>query len=238
MTKKRVGIVVAGLLVVTLGLAYGTFTVSRSRTFQFFGGLTHRVDTSEKLVALTFDDGPTEHSREVLATLDALDTKTTFYLTGSELAESPAIGKEIAAAGHELGNHSYSHQRMVFTSPSTVASEIERTDALIRDTGYDGPITFRPPYGKKLLALPYYLNEHDRATVTWDIEPDSEPDVADSTERIVRHTVDRARPGSIILLHAAYERPYARDAVRGIIEQLRSKGYRFVTVSQLLAARR
>jgi len=238
LTRKRLWAATAVALVLTLGLAYGTFTVSRSRTFQFFGGLTHRVETSEKLVALTFDDGPTEHTTQVLATLDELDTKATFYLTGSELAASPEIGRAVAAAGHELGNHSYSHQRMVFTRPSTVASEIERTDALIRATGFGGDITFRPPYGKKLLTLPYYLDQHDRKTITWDVEPDSDPSVAGDADRIVRYTVERTRPGSIILLHASYDRPHARDAVPGVIETLRGQGYRFVTVSELLAARR
>lgn len=235
--RRRVLGAVAALLVAAVVVGYGTYTVGRSRTFQFFGGLTHRVDTDQKLVALTFDDGPTARTDEVLATLDQLDAKATFYVTGQELERAPQLGRKIVAGGHELGNHSYSHQRMWFADPGFVRDEIERTDTLIRATGYRGEITFRPPYGKKLLVLPYYLDRHDRKTITWDIEPDSDPTIAAASDRVVAHVTARARPGSIILLHAMYERPASRDAVRGIVEALRRDGYRFVTVSELLAVR-
>ncbi|MBB5917251.1 peptidoglycan/xylan/chitin deacetylase (PgdA/CDA1 family) [Nocardia transvalensis] len=113
----------------------------------------------------------------------------------------------------------------------TVRDEVERTDAEIRATGYRGPITFRPPYGKKLFALPKYLSDHDRTTVMWDVEPDSSGDA--DTERIVRDTLDAVRPGSIVLLHAMH-RPASRAAIPGIANGLRERGYRFVTVSRLI----
>ncbi len=231
--RKALG-AVAALLVSTLIVTTGTFHISRSRTFQFFGGLTDRVETTDKVVALTFDDGPTEQTPAILATLAGLNVKATFYVTGRELEEAPEHGRQIVAAGHELGNHTYSHERMVLKDHDFVAREIERTDAAIRATGHRGEITFRPPYGKKLLVLPHYLDRHDRKTITWDIEPDSDPAVAGDTGRIVRHVTDRARPGSIILLHAMFARPHARDAVPGIVEALRRDGYQFVTISELL----
>ena len=225
---------VAALLVSVIIVGTGTYQVINSRTFQFFGGLTHRVETSEKVVALTFDDGPTGKTPEILATLDRLDVKATFYVTGSELEKAPQYGRQIVDAGHELGNHSYSHQRMVFKDHAFVADEIERTDAAIRAAGYRGEITFRPPNGKKLLVLPYYLDKHDRKTITWDVEPDSDPAVAAEPAAILRNVTENTRPGSIILLHAMYERSASRDAVPGIVEALRRDGYRFSTVSELL----
>jgi peptidoglycan/xylan/chitin deacetylase (PgdA/CDA1 family) len=159
----------------------------------------------------------------------------TFYLIGRDIAAHPELAKAIAAAGHELGNHTYSHERMVFVSPGFVAEEVERTDKLIRDSGYPGEITFRPPNGKKLLALPRYLAEHHRRTVTWDVEPNTDPDVDASTARIVEYTVANTRPGSIILLHGMYPgRERTRQAVGPIIDRLTADGYRFVTVHQLL----
>ena len=146
-------------------------------------------------------------------------------------------GKRIVAAGHELGNHSYSHERMVLVTPSFVRREVERTDELIRDAGYRGEISFRPPYGKKLFTLPYYLAKTGRRTVTWDVEPDSYPEIAADSDKITEHVLSRARPGSIIILHVMYgSRRESLEAVKKVVEGLKAQGYSFKTVSELLAA--
>lgn len=166
--------------------------------------------------------------------LAAGNIPATFCLTGADLDRHPDQGAAIARAGHEIGNHTYTHRRMMLVSADTVADEIERTDAAIARTGYRGPLTFRPPYGKKLWTLPHYLAEHDRTTVTWDLEPDSAG--APTTAQIVNDTVENVRPGSIILLHVMLEsRSASRAAVPQIIDRLQADGYRFVTVSELLA---
>ncbi len=221
---------VATLVVVTLMAGY---VVMNARTFQLAGELVSRVDTTDKVVALTFDDGPSAHAPEVLDMLAAAKVPATFYLNGADLDRYPAQGRAIAEAGHDIGNHTYTHRRMVLVSPTTVADEIERTDAAIARTGYQGPVTFRPPFCKKLWTLPRYLAEHDRVSITWDVEPDSagNPDTA----TIVDETVRSVRPGSIILLHVmADSRAPSRAAVPQIIERLRADGYDFVTVSELL----
>ncbi|TXH25431.1 MULTISPECIES: polysaccharide deacetylase family protein [Mycolicibacterium] len=224
----------AVLLVVVVTAVAGGYRLSNSRSFQLAGTLVDRVQTSDKVVALTLDDGPTAETPEILRILAAARVPATFYLTGRELTEAPEHGVSIAAAGHEIGNHSYSHRRMVLMSPATVADEIEHTDTAIRATGYQGPITFRPPYGKKLWALPRYLAGHGRTTVTWDVEPDSA--TAADADTIVSQTVDAVRPGSIILLHVMYpSRAASRAAIPRIVDELRSDGYRFVTVSELLS---
>jgi peptidoglycan/xylan/chitin deacetylase (PgdA/CDA1 family) len=155
---------------------------------------------------------------------------------GGDLAAHPDLGRKIAQAGHEIGNHTYNHQRMVGVLPSTVAREIEDTDAKIRETGYRGDIHFRPPNGKKLFALPHYLSEHGRKTIMWDVEPDSEG--TPSAQQIEQDVLQQARPGSIILLHPMYSsRGQTRQALKPIIQKLEERGFRFVTVSALLAAR-
>lgn len=212
--------------------------VINSRSFQFFGRIVPRVETAEKVVALTFDDGPTRAGTdEVLEALREAGVRATFFVTGAELERNMEEGRKIVAAGHELGNHSYSHARMVLVTPSFVRQEVEKTDRLIREAGHLGEINFRPPFGKKLLALPYYLSANGRTTVMWDVEPDSEPDTAGDPGRIIEEARAGARPGSIILLHAMYpSRQPSLKAVRGIVESLEREGYRFVTVSELLAA--
>ena len=223
-----IAVVAAALLILS--------EVSSSRSFQTFGRVVNRVGTSRKIVALTFDDGPSaEVTRPLLDLLERRQVRATFFVTGAELEKNMDRGIRIVASGHELGNHSYSHSRMIFVTPSFVRNEIERTDQLIREAGYQSEIHFRPPYGKKLFVLPYYLSQTGRTTVTWDVEPDS--DLGASATEIAQKAVAVTQPGSIILLHVMYpERGESFKAVSKIIDDLQGRGYEFVSVSELLAA--
>jgi chitin deacetylase len=234
--KKRLYRPVAAALIVVGAVVL--WQVSRSRTFQFFGRLVPRVNTSQKIVALTFDDGPTpEATGAILSALAQERVRATFFVTGAELEQHMAAGRQIVAAGHELGNHTYSHVRMILVTPSFVAREVERTDELIRAAGYQGEIYFRPPYAKKLFALPYYLSRTGRTSVTWDVEPDSYPEIAADADKIAAHVLAQTRPGSIIILHVMYpSRRASLQAVPQIVAGLKAQGYSFKTVSELLAA--
>ena len=144
----------------------------------------------------------------------------------------------LVQAGHQLGNHSYTHKRMLLVSPAIVASEMERTDQQIRQAGFTDEILFRPPYGKKLFTLPWYLSQQQRKTIMWDLEPESEPKLAADPEAMAAAVIAKARPGSIILLHVMYQsRQSSREALPLIIEGLQAKGYRFVTVNELITMR-
>lgn len=232
--KRKLLIGSAVVVVMVLVTAAGLYVLMNARTFQVAGRIVPRVDTDAKVVALTLDDGPSRHTPEILETLATAGIPATFYLIGKELAADPAQGVAIVQAGHEIGNHSYTHRRMILMSQGTIREEIERTDAEIAKTGYRGVITVRPPNGKKLFGLPSYLSEHDRTTVMWDVEPDSGKRA--DTDAIVAETLDKVRPGSIILLHVMYDSGAASlAAIPRIAAELRAQGYRFVTVSQLLA---
>ena len=125
---------------------------------------------------------------------------------------------------------------MICRSYVFVRDEIERTDELIRAAGYRGDIHFRPPYGKRLIILPYYLWVTGRSTICFDVEPESYAEVARDADHIVEHVLDIASPGSIILLHVmARNRSTTREALPRIIDGLLAQGYSFVTVSELLA---
>ena len=222
------------IIAVSLFCAVILWQISRSRTFQLFGEIYPRVATSEKVVALTFDDGPTIKTDEILSILEDLNVKATFFVVGADLEKNISLGQKIVAAGHELGNHTYSHKRMVLKSYDYIRQEIERTDQLIRKAGYTGEILFRPPNGKKLLLLPYYLKQHARKTIMWDVEPDAF-EIASSSEEIVKHVMENTKPGSIILLHVMFDsRRESVKALEGIVTGLREHGYRFKTVSELL----
>src|SRR5690554_4339273 len=231
--KKTLFII--SMVVLCLVLAKGTLELTNSRTFQFYGNIIPRVQTDEKIVALTFDDGPTENTTAILEVLEELDVKATFFLTGNELDNKMGQGKLIAQAGHEIGNHSYSHSRLVFKSQGTIREEIDGTNELIRETGYSGDIHFRPPNGKKLILLPRYLKSQGMHTIMWDIEPDSHPEIADSASAMANHVAENIQPGSIILLHIMYEsRTESIKAVPEIVTRLRDQGYKFKTVSEIL----
>lgn len=205
----------------------------KSPHFQFMGGLTDRVNTKQKVVALTFDDGPTPGDTEaVLAELKELNIPGTFFLVGQTMQKHPQEAKLIAQAGHQIGNHSYSHKRMIFTPLGEVGQEITRTNALLRQAGYTGEIRFRPPYGKKFLTLPFYLMRHGYRTVTWDVAP--EYGAQEDPQALTRRVLAQVKPGSIILLHPMHGRTQTQEALRPIVTSLKSQGYRFVTVNELL----
>jgi peptidoglycan/xylan/chitin deacetylase (PgdA/CDA1 family) len=233
---RRTALRAAAVLAVLLVLAYAAHRVSRLRGWQVAGRIIPRVETADSLVALTLDDGPTAYADSVLPVLAARGVRATFFLTGGAAAEEPARFRRIAAAGHEIGNHTWSHPRMVGRRTETYRREVERTDSLFRSLGYAGPLHFRPPYGAKLVGLPRYLARTGRTTVTWDVEPDSYDDVAATPEGITRHVLAETRPGSIVLLHVMFRsRATSRAALPAVIDSLHARGYRFVTVSELLA---
>ncbi|URT68746.1 polysaccharide deacetylase family protein [Cytobacillus firmus] len=222
-------------IILLLGIAFLLFEVSKSRNFQFFGGLVNKAETEDKVAAMTFDDGPGVNTDEILTILREEDVKATFYLTGKEIEQHMEDAKKIVGEGHEIGNHSYSHSRMVLKSPTFIKEEIEKTDDLIRQTGYEGEIHFRPPYGKKLFLLPYYLSKQERKTVLWNIEPESFPDIEGDADKITEYVAENIEPGSIILLHVMYEsREESLKSVKKIIASLKEQGYQMTTVSDLL----
>ena len=120
---------------------------------------------------------------------------------------------------------------MVFKTPSFIKEEIEKTNSLIRQTGFTGAIDFRPPNGKKLIGLPYYLKKNNIETITWDLEPDTF--YKSATDKI-EYVNKNVKPGSIILLHSMYDESNENlQTIEGILDSLTKKGYQFVTVNEL-----
>lgn len=236
----RIVVISALAVVLLLGGLFTIWQVSRSRTFQLFGELVNRVDTQENVIALTFDDGPTtRYTPGILAILAEKNVKATFFLIGKDAQDNPVETRSIVEAGHEVGNHTYTHDDMTLATPWSAAEQVEKTDAAIRAAGYSAPILFRPPFGKKFIGLPLYLAQHHRTTITWDVEPESYDDIAADPYRIAGHVIANTKPGSIVIMHLMYPaRDTSRKALPLVIDGLRAKGFRFVTVSELLALRK
>jgi peptidoglycan/xylan/chitin deacetylase (PgdA/CDA1 family) len=227
-------VALAGLaMLLTAG---GLWWLSKQRCFLPGAIIICRVDTDEKIVALSFDDGPTDDGVDsVLPVLAAHGVHASFFVIGEAMARNPAATRRIVEAGHELGNHSLTHRRMVGRSMATYRKELSQTNMLIEAAGAPRPMLVRPPYFQRLWGFARAVEEAGQTLVTADV-PDS-MDPALSAEAYADDILVRVRPGSIILVHPMYRSgANARGAVPILLERLRADGYRVVTVSELLAA--
>lgn len=226
----------ATALVFVLSFGFAAYALSKSLTYQAFGEMVAKGPDQHPCIALTLDEGPSpKYTTEVPETLARFDARATFFLTGKAVSKHPELVAQIAAQGHEIGNHSYSHPRMIGLSQARIADEIETTERVIREAGYTGPLHFRPPFGKRLFGLPFYLKKTERLTVLWDVAPETDPDGTTNATEITKRTIEATQNGSIILLHVMFDsREGSRTALPQILGGLQAKGFTFVTVSDLL----
>ena len=233
MPSSRVIIPLLGCALV-VGICAGAIRYSKRPDTQLFGEVFSRAYTQERVVALTFDDGPREpDTRGLLEVLDREHVHGTFFMVGRAIERYPELASEVVRRGHQVGNHSYSHAHMVFVSAQFCRDEITRTDALLRQAGAKGPIRFRAPFGEKLWSLPWVLDEMHRLDVLSSVNS-HDYDRTD-TERIVSTVMNQIHPGAVVGMHdggGPHEQTIA--AVEQLIPALRAKGYRFVTVDELL----
>ena len=190
---------VAALLAIPAGL----HALSRRADYQLFGELVDRVETDERVVALTYDDGPDPRNTErMLDVLDEHDVKATFFMVGQQVEKHPALARMVAARGHEVGNHSWSHRRMIFVSPTTVREEIDRTDEALLAAGIDGPFSLPRPIRQEALRPavgPVRDGPNERPLRR---DPAARRLPAAARRRARRGRGPRRRgPGSIVVLH-------------------------------------
>ena len=226
-------------LALLVALATAGWMASKSATWQWTGEIIHKIETDRKVVALTFDDGPSpDETDEVLQILKDHDIKATFYLNGDQMALHGQLAPKIVKAGHELGNHGYTHRRMALRTPNDLRVELTRTNEAIRSAGYEGEITFRPPFGQKLVSLPKVLKEMGMINVMWSVDPMSSGNWSAPASVLTEFTLEKTGPGDIILLHPMFKaNREVRRALPSIIQGLKEQGYSFVTVSTLLDMR-
>lgn len=235
MRRMKPAWLVAALLVLAVPVtAVALLKISKAECFSLTGQAICRVETDRPLVALTFDDGPTAQGLDaVLPMLKRYHAKGTFFLIG-EYAEPPLV-RRIVADGHEVGNHSFHHDRMIFRTSAFYDQEIGTTDAVLVAAGAPKPRLFRPPFGKKLVGLPLAVERSGKRMIMWDAgdPPDRDPAV------YARKVLEKVRPGSIILIHPMYRaNKTERAALPLILDGLARRGFRMVTVSELLNSSR
>ena len=194
-----------------------------------------QVSTGLRLVALTFDDGPSpQFTPKVLALLEQARVPATFFVVGREAARYPRLVKQTQASGFEIGNHTWNHI-MRPMDPDRAAQEVERTDALLFGILGKHPRFFRPPGGEMNTGVAAYAQRRNRTVVTWNVDP-RDYTVGLPAERIVAQVSAQVRPGSIILLHdGGGNRVATVAALSQLIPVLRARGFTFVSLQRLCA---
>lgn len=192
-----------------------------------------RVSVGSPYVAMTFDDGPhPQNTPRLLDMLRARNIKATFFVIGRNVEMYPDVVRREVAEGHEIGVHTWDHRLLTKMGDDELRSEISRTrDAILRAAGVQ-PQTLRPPYGAMLQRQRELVyNEFGYPTILWSVDPFDwkRPGPSVVSARILAGTT----PGAIILSHDLHSQTV--DAMPATLDGLLRKGYRFVTVSQLLA---
>lgn len=196
--------------------------------------LSHRA-TSEKVVALTFDDGPDpEYTPRVLAILKRYSIHATFFQEGCMVQRYPELARDVVAQGHVIGNHTYSHPYLAKLSPQAVHKEIDTCEKCIEDNVGISTTLFRPPRGDwNPTIYKETVRGHDHL-ILWSValEHHDIPTAQAMAQRVLK----KVRPGDIILMHDG-ETPPRETTVQALpllIEGLRKRGYRCITVPELL----
>jgi peptidoglycan-N-acetylglucosamine deacetylase len=190
-----------------------------------------RVD--QPYIAMTFDDGPSaENTPRLLEMLKQRNIKATFFLIGQNVVSNPDLVRRILAEGHEIGNHSWTHPQLSKLSDDRVTAEITQTQDAIKDASGFTPTLLRPPYGAITPRQREWIeNRFGLNIILWSVDPFDwkRPGASVITQRILSQT----RPGAIILSHDIHKQTV--DAMPATLDALIAKGYKFATVSQLIA---
>ena len=193
----------------------------------YYGVVTHR-----KVLALTFDDGPDPTwTPQVLTVLKKSQVPATFFMVGKMVRAHPQFAKMVKSGHFAIGNHSWSHP----ITPISARDEIERTDAILQQVLRVKPTLFRPPYGLMNNGLTKIALSRGQDVIIWN-SLGADWDKHATAQSIAAKVLKSARPGGIALLHdGGGHRAATVAALPHIIQTLRSRGYRFVSVPELLA---
>ena len=192
-----------------------------------------QAHVDQPYIAMTFDDGPSaENTPRLLEMLKQRNIKATFFLIGQNVASNPDLVRRILAEGHEIGNHSWTHPQLSRLSDQKVTAEITKTQDAIKDASGFTPTLLRPPYGAITSRQREWIeNQFGLSIILWSVDPFDwkRPGASVISQRIL----SQARPGAIILSHDIHKQTV--DAMPATLDGLMRKGFKFVTVSQLIA---
>ncbi|MEA5549995.1 polysaccharide deacetylase family protein [Anabaena cylindrica UHCC 0172] len=194
-----------------------------------------KLKAKEKVIALTFDDGPSpKNTAQILEILKQNNIKATFFMIGEMVKYFPQVAKQVAADGHAIGNHTWHHwyRRM---NVATAASEIDRTAEIIYKTTGQKTTMFRPPGGFLNNGLAQYAKNHKYVVMMWSEESGDAERHSPQVPMLIKNVLKNAKSGAIVLIHdGGGNRIKSVKALPAIITGLKAQGYQFVTIPELL----
>lgn len=226
-------------------LAFVLLVLGIASYFSFYyksrllGAMVYKVKTNEKVIALTFDDGPNgKFTEEILNLLDEYNAKATFFMVGKNIIKYPEIVKRVFAENNDIGIHSYSHAfHKYFTDPN-FTEEITKTKNVLNNLGIHNIKYFRFPWLYRNPILIKNINRLGYKIISGQFAHGLEPFQVNH-KRIFRHSKKVVHPGAIIIFHDGYnaksaDRYETVKALKLLLSYLKEKGYRAVTISELL----
>ena len=189
------------------------------------------LDPNKPMIALTFDDGPSQNTARILAILDQYNAKATFFVVGSRVGTwAEAVG-QIVEQGSEIGNHSWSHQNLTRLSLDDIKYEMQRTNSAAEDLTGVRPVFFRSPYVPANGRMKSAAGEMGMAIIAWSVDPQDWR--TRNADQIYNAVMSKAYDGSIVICHDLVGQTAA--AMERIIPELIDQGYQLVTISELFA---
>lgn len=236
---------IAAITVVIAAAAITLFTVFFDQAVIVRKFTIYRVNTEEKIVALTFDDGPSPMwTPQILDQLKEAGIKATFFMLGKHVEQYPEVARRVAREGHEIESHGYDHKVMVYYKIDELKKEINNTEKIIRDVTGQTTRYFRPPKAWLTDAEKQKIKEMGYGIVLWSLN--SKDWVTFHDKQITSYILRYIRAGDIILFHDSGgvfsteggNRMQTVKTIPRIARKLKEKGYRFVTISELLSSKR
>lgn len=232
-----------GSLVAGAGIAVAVSAgyQSMSPTGQLYGRTFTGIRAGSKQLALTYDDGPNDpHTMRLLDVLAKHGVHATFFLIGRYAQQRPDIVREVARAGHVIGNHTFTHPLLTFQSAQKIERQLKECTLAIRDAVGEHSNLFRPPFGGRRPAVLRLARKMRLEPIMWNVTGyDWNAESADDIERKV---VRRVRGGDVILLHDGGHREFGADRSRTVeasdrlISRYKAEGYEFVTVPEMMTS--
>jgi len=229
------------IFIIFIILAVISFTVFFDEAVIVRRDTIYHVPSSEKVVALTFDDGPSPvWTPRILDVLKEGQVKATFFMLGMHAERYPDVARRVAEEGHEIGNHTYDHHGVFYYKPEELDREVREAEKIIKSITGIKTKYFRPPKAWLTKKEKKQLKEMGYETVLWSLN--SKDWVTFDDRYIVNYILGHIRPGDILLFHDSGgvfkpeggRRKETVKAVSRLIGKLKERGYRFVTISQLL----
>lgn len=232
---KTLVIKVLILIIFIFCIAYASSAMDKGRPYyEKKGYVLWGIKTDEKVIALTFDDGPhSTYTPQILDLLEQYNAKATFFVIGERAEKYQDLIYQMGQDGHEIANHTYTHPLKI--TPAKLEEELKKTNEIIHDITGTYPIFYRPVGGSYNDRIINTAIDNGYKVIMWSWHQDTEDWKTPGVKKIVSKVLSGAKPGDIVLFHdAGGDRTQTVQALEEILPELQKQGYRFVTISELI----